>query len=217
MTVVKRDNSKGAALLGVLTTLSGPARKRICLSKGPLSTVHRGSLSGFEESRLKFMFRSFGLLSAFGLGSGVLLPLMLRKISCEGVGIEVVPVIGRLKVTKLLRGCPCRISKKRGRHTTITETLVASPELVLTSRPAKTLSSGSASRLLKMFRQVGRSKRAVLVMARSIGTTDGTKEILFVGSKRIFRRMCGNRRASRRFCRGVSTALAVLTANNRER
>lgn len=217
ITVVKRSNSKGAALLGVLTTLSGPATKRMLLGKGGLISLGRGRVSTFEHRRLNFMFRSFGLLSGFSLGSGVFLPLILSNISCERVRGELTPVTSLLKVRGLLGGCPCRISKKRGRETTITHTVVAGPRLVLTSRPAKTLSSGTASDLLELFGEVGRSKRAVLVIARDAGTTDRTGEILFVGSNRIFRRVCHNGLAGSRLCIGVRSTLVLVAANNRGR
>ncbi len=200
----------------MLTTLSGPASKDIILSKGSFSGVGRSRISTFHESGLNFIFRSFGLLSAFALRSGVCLPLILTNGKCGRVRRHLMPVTRGLNVARLLGGCPCRMSNKRGRETTITHTLVAGPGLVLTSRPANTLSSGTDRRLLSLFDRVGGAKRAVLVMARSIETTDGTDHILFVGSNRIFRRVCHKSGAGRRLCRVISGALAVLRANNNE-
>lgn len=216
ITVVKRSNSNGAALLGVLTSLSGPADKRILLGNEDLSTVKRERVSTFEHSGLKFMFRSFGLLSAFSLGSGVFLPLILSNGPCSRVTGELGPLTRGLKVASVLSGFPCRISNKRGRHTTITETLVAGPRVMLTSRPANTLSSGTSSTLLGLFNSFGRRNRAVLVIARSAGTTSYTGEVVFVGSNRIFGRVCHKDVSGSRVFRGVSSALATVTAENRD-
>lgn len=86
ITVVNRSKSNGAALLGVLTTLSHPARKRMLLGKGGLIAIQRGRVTTFQQRRLNFIFRSFRLLSGFSLGSGVFLPLILSGIPCGRVG-----------------------------------------------------------------------------------------------------------------------------------
>lgn len=209
--VVNTSNSKGAALLGYVSAVSAMDTKRVFLSKASVARVGPGSLTHFHERGLKFVFRSFGLLSALAVSRGVTLTLTVGGIPTKDMRSHVLSVTKGLGVDSVLGGCPCRMSNKRGRHYTYTETVVGGPGLLLTSRPAKTLSDRSSRVLLSAVRDVGRRlETAVLVMARSTFATDCTGHVLFLGSKRVFVRLHGNGSDEDTFFSGVLGILAVV-------
>lgn len=67
ITVIKGSNSNGDALLRVLKKLSAPAGNDIALTKGSLCEVGRSTLTIFHEEGVKFIFRTFGLISSIGI------------------------------------------------------------------------------------------------------------------------------------------------------
>lgn len=214
MKVVKTSNSNGAALLGYVSAVSAIDTKRVCLSKASIARVGRGRVTQFHQRGLKFMFRSFGLLSALAVSRGVTLTLAVGGIPTNRVSKQIQRVTKGLGVASVLSGCPCRISNNRGRQYTYTETVVGRPGLVLTSRPANTLSDRSSRVLLSAVRDVGRSlKTAVLVIARSTFSTDCTGHVLFVESKTVFARVHGKNSSHEAFFRGVLSILAVVKKN----
>lgn len=113
-----------------------------------------------------------------------MLPLKLSK---EGISRTCMgSVVTALKVRGQVCGLPGRLSKKRRREMTVTETLIGHPRVVFTSRPAKGLSSGADSRMVTLLGvATGGCKRAVMVVARSSRVTRITSHVLIVRSKRI--------------------------------
>lgn len=204
--VVKTDNSKGAALLGYVTAIVGPASKRVLLSKTGVDTFSNTGLTRCHKGEVNCLFRSFTLLSGLANERGVLLPLSVRGVSDSVTRGRLGSVTKFLKVASILSGFPTRVSNNRGRHMTTTHDLVSGPSVVLTSRPANTLSAGTTQLLVRGLRRIGRiRKHAVLVIARSPGTTDFYSHVLFVRSNIVFRRLHHGipARAQRRFCTHV--------------
>lgn len=69
---------------------------------------------------------------------------------------------------------------------TVTHTLVAGPRVVLTSRPAKTLSSGADIRIVSLLGRLRRGRKvAVMIMARRDNMTGRASGIVRVGSKLV--------------------------------
>lgn len=137
----KSDKSNGSALVGLLLGRLSPASKAVAISKEGLTHVHRGRIPGCEEG-IKIIFRSFELLGSEGICRGMTFTLGIVNTSATIVGGGIPRV---LSVMKLTTGCgsgPERLSKKRRREMTVTETLIGRPDVLLTSRPANGLSGG---------------------------------------------------------------------------
>lgn len=74
-TVVNPSNSNGSALVRYVTKLSTPSSNGIVIRNLRISSVGRGRLASLHHRRVKFVFRSFGLIPALSTRRGVLLPL----------------------------------------------------------------------------------------------------------------------------------------------
>lgn len=193
ITVVKRSNSKGSAFVGVLNYLSIPASKGCCLGKASMSAVGSGSLSIMQGGRVNFVFRNFGLVTGLATLRGIRLPLVCHKVSQgaeEGLTIR---SLGGIKLRGHVSRGPGRVSKKRRRHITVTETVTTEPPIVLTSRPAKGLSSTSDERVVRVLGKVRESKRALVLVARSGKVTTRTGQIIQVVSKGVRSSVVGRR------------------------
>lgn len=93
---------------------------------------------------------------------------------------------GGLNVRSGLFRVPSRLSKKRRRETTVTETICARPAVLLNSRLAKGLSSKADVSIVGLLGRVyHRCGRALLIIARSRGITTVTSHVVCVGSKGI--------------------------------
>lgn len=65
---------------------------------------------------------------------------------------------------------------------TVTQTLVARPRVVLTSRPAKTLSDGASMRIVRVLGSLRGVKVAVMIIARRDKITGRASGVVRVGS-----------------------------------
>lgn len=112
----------------------------------------------------------------------------------SGGGDCTLGLLGTIKLRRRGSGLPTRLSKKRRRHTTVTITLTGGPSVLLTSRPAKTISAEATSAVCRLFRGLGgRLNVAVVVIARSVTLTNHMSHAILVSSKGMDARGLGGR------------------------
>lgn len=185
ITVVKPSNYNGSALLGVLKALSSPASNGCFFGNGRVSGVKRDRLATFHGKGVNFMFRDFGLVSRLAIFRGIRLPLICLNYQGSRHGQGIVRILSQVGVTRHTKRFPRRLSNKRRRHITVTHTIIASYPLVLTSRPAKGLSSAGKTRIVRLLQRLGKRKAAVIVIARSRQSTDFTRQVVRLLSNQI--------------------------------
>lgn len=184
ITIMKASKSKGSALLRVLNKLSQTASNGICISNGSVFTLGSRRLAVFHEEGVKFIFRSFGLIPILSICRGVILPLRLSKGAISGTFVK--RVTRTLKLGRGLGILPGRLSKKRRRHITVTQTLTTGPTVLLTSRPAKGLSDYASRSIVKLLGAADAGfSRAVIVVARGRRVTRLTSQVVHVRSKQV--------------------------------
>lgn len=186
--VVKPSNYNGSALLGVVKLLSAPANKDVRMTKAEVRDVGSGRLTTFHGGGLKFIFRSFRLVGSLGILSGIRLPLLCHHVDDDRHGQLTRSILTGIKLDRQVHRFPSRLSNNRYRHITITHTVVNGPRVVLTSRPANGLSSEVKTRIVRLLRQLGgRSKQAVIVIARGRRRTGRASQAIHFFSKRRIR------------------------------
>lgn len=166
--VFNPSNSKGAAYLSLLTNLRGPSRKRVLLSKRGVRGVNK---EGLHRGDVSLIFRSCRLFSCVASLRGMVITTRVDLPSMPGgrlVGVyESDLMVIKLSSDRVAQGI-ARLSNKRRREITVTETLVASTGCVLTSRPAKGLSGRGQEGVIRLLRRVTRRRSEYIVMmARS--------------------------------------------------
>ncbi len=88
--------------------------------------------------------------------------------------------------------CPRRLSKKVRRHIVVTVTLVGSPSMIVTSRPAATLSTAARLRILRLVQGLMDGRDKVLLVARSVNIIHRvTAHMVMVCTNQVVRRTAG--------------------------
>lgn len=184
--VMNPDKTNGAALLRVVNALSVPSNNSIIVSNAQIGHVERGRLSTFHGHRVNFIFRFRRLLPRFATLRGMVVPTFVTKEKRRRTGRTTARVLRFVKLTRQTSRGPGRLSKNRGRHITITHTLVGRPTIILTSRPSNDLSARGGRRLRRLFFSLhGHFKRAFIVMARSRKLTRLASQAVRLVSKRV--------------------------------
>lgn len=157
------------------------------MRKRSVCALDARGLTVFQHERVNLVCRFFGLVPALGIRRGVALPYRLSKRAISGGHLS--GLVSRLKLAKERGRLPRRLSNKRRRHMSVKQTLVGHPTVILTSRPAKGLSGGGDSRVIRLLHETGRRcERAVVVVARGLRVTGATSHIVTVRSKGVVER-----------------------------
>lgn len=200
--LVKPGNTNGAAMFGLLAKMCGPSSKGILLSKGSLA---KGGGVRVDGTKVTEAFRGVHLFGRLAILSGIGMKLRgrrrcsaVRKVlelpGCHGMRGRVSRGTVRLLGMFSLRGftscgttgLPC----KRREGLRVTETLTASPGLLLLSRPTTKVGPGRAKRLVSVVHFIeSRFRVAVLLVRRSVGLMDNVyRRLAMLGFNRMLTR-----------------------------
>ncbi len=180
------SNSNGSALLGRLNYLSAPASNRCLLSNAPIERVSGGGQTRLEGEGVNFIFRGCGLLPGAATIRGIRLPLLCGSGCSSGTHHRTtVSTLGTMNLNSEVCRGDGRVDNNRVRHITVTETLIGSPTILLTSRTAKGLSAEASFRVLILFRRLCHRKQAVVFIARGPRVTRCSSEGVFLRSNGV--------------------------------
>lgn len=174
-------------IIGRSNSISVGSRRLIKVDTSRVGTLHKGSVNVVFRSPLTTLGPLVQVKSRVGRG------LSFRAAVSRRRGrTHMVRLLSRIKVPgpRHITGvCPRRLSKKVHRHIVVTVTITYGPSIVVTSRPAATLSIAVRTRVLSLLHSVRRRGRTNMVLvARSLNIiTRATSHITIVCTKRVIR------------------------------
>lgn len=184
--VVKRDNSKGAILVGGLIKLLRPADKGMLCSNHSFIRVD-GGRGIVVQHRVNVVFRDTTLFSSLGILRGIVFPLsVFSGVGCERHIGETRRYLSHIGLVSTRRGCPNRVSNNVRGHITVTHTVIVGPGCLFYSRPGSNLSPGASLIVSRLLSNVaGSCGVAAVVGARSVGSiVNVNRGVYFVYGKR---------------------------------
>lgn len=185
ITVVNTSNSNGSALVGVLNYLSCTASNDCGVGNLRAQRLSSRTLTRLHHSCFNFVFRHCRLLPRLDTVRGIRVPTVCTNATRIGHRNHTESLLTQLKLSKRLARQPDRLSNKRRRHIDVTHTLVGNNRIVLTSRPANTLSAADNGRIVHVLLRLRTTKRAIVLIARSPGITTGTRQVVRIDSNRV--------------------------------
>lgn len=141
--MMKPDNTNGSAFVGVVCQRRGPSDKAVAVSKMGLTALG-GTGMPLVQHGVNIIFRSFGLLRALAICRGITFTLRIVRRRPGGVGGRIVRALSLMNLGRGTEVLPARLSNKRRRHISVTESVMGSPGIIVTSRPAKGLSPSAS-------------------------------------------------------------------------
>lgn len=174
--VVKRDNSKGAMLVGYVINLLAPSGKRLLCSRHGFLTV-KGGRGGTLHQRVKVVFRDTTLFSSVAMLSGIVFPLgVFDGSALHSQAHHTVFYLRHMGLVRTGSGFPKRVDNNVRGHMTVTHTVTLGPRCLFYSRPGSKLSPGASLIVSRLVRSVAqRCGVAALVGARSVGSMVNVK------------------------------------------
>lgn len=174
------DNDNGSALLGVVNLLRGFRSKAIHLFNEEVPKASDEGTVLLHHGRVSFLFRGFKLVRDHAVERGLLVNLRCSRLDAGRGGVQVLRTLRRAKLSGPLGARMCGLSNKRRRQITLTHILLGPSELILTSRPAKSLSSEGESFIVGEVSTLGSYNGAIVIISRSSGFERVDSGIVFL-------------------------------------
>lgn len=186
ITLIKRSNSKGSALMSLLPHCRSIRRKAVAVSKIDVGSIHVSSLhdlvKGIGRRTVLFGSAFFGGVTFNIRGTAV-----RRIVRTTGVtGTRSFVVRGRSNCRAGVNSQNDGLSKNRHRHVDVTHTVLGGPPVLVLSRTASTLSARSRHLMRRTLRHLVGAHAAVTV-TRHLSAVGGTSRVYILCRKRVMR------------------------------
>lgn len=154
LTIINRSNYNGSALTHTLALVRRPSSNSLGVTKRRIAKTG-GTRHGRLHGSIRVIFRDpcTSLGPQRGVNSRLTRPLLVgASLSTTRHHRGIRTVVGRINLQpRRCRHCPRVFSNNRHRHVTLTQTVVLRPGILITSRPASTLSISVRTRILGLF------------------------------------------------------------------
>lgn len=172
LNVVNPGNNKGAALVGYVLKLLGPAAKRVLCRSYPPSPSR---VTGYRLSAIGYRLSVNCLPRCDDVSQGF--PVAMRRIVLSKLddggpltshfatqrhrGTST--IVTHVKLRNVRRHTVNTLDNKRLRHTLLNHTVVSSPRIIVLSRPDACVSGHFRTHLCRLLTRVGGSYTVVLI------------------------------------------------------
>lgn len=196
-TLINPSKDKGDAIVGLYTQFCSPRRKHILFSNIPVGSVRPRDL----VDHVSVIFRSICLFRS-AVHSGVHFKgpnTASRRVVTTTRGTYYRSFVVHLprKCSAVINRNNYALSNNRGRHVSVTHTVLGSTPVVLLSRTATSLSPRGRIRIRgTVSALVG--KHAIVIVTRGLGAVVGTSQVIILRSKQMGRRNARSRLVQRR-------------------
>ena len=208
--IMGESGSGKTTLLNILAALDRPTAGRVVLDGRDLASIPEGRMAAFRRDNLGFVFQEFNLLDTFTLEDNIFLPLVLAGRPYSEMRKRLVPVACQLGIDGILKKYPYEVSGGQKQRAAVARAIITDPRLVLADEPTGALDSRSTDELLRLFGQINRDGRTILMVTHSVRAASHAGRVLFIRDGEVFHQLYRGQQTTEQFYQKISDTLTML-------
>jgi putative ABC transport system ATP-binding protein len=165
--IVGASGSGKTTLMNILGCLDRPTRGRYLLNDQDVSRLNDDRLSAIRNLKIGFVFQSFNLIPELTVLENVEVPLFYKKTPRRKRRSKCIELLEAVGLSKRLKHHPSQLSGGECQRVAIARALVNDPAIVLADEPTGNLDSQSGKEILKLFHELHRAGRTLVVVTHN--------------------------------------------------
>lgn len=208
--IMGESGSGKTTLLNLIAALDKPTEGTIILDGRSIVGVKERQITSFRRDNLGFVFQEFNLLDTFTVEDNIYLPLVLAGISYKEMEARLRPIAAMLGISGLLKKYPYEISGGEKQRAAVARAIITDPKLVLADEPTGALDSKAADELLRLFREINRRGRTILMVTHSARAASNAGRVLFIKDGEVFHQIYRGGCTDQQFYQKIADTLTML-------
>ena len=180
VSIIGPSGSGKSTLMNILGLLDKPTHGQYLLEGQDTSKLSQDKLASLRNKKIGFVFQSFNLLSRTSALDNVALPLVysgLSKSEREQLAKEALEAVG---LGDKLNSKPNQLSGGQQQRVAIARALVSNPQIILADEPTGNLDSKTGTEFIKMFKDINKSGRTVILITHDPEIAKNTKRKIVI-------------------------------------
>ena len=178
------SGSGKSTLLNLCGLIDQPDSGDISIDDQPTGRLSQKDLTLIRREKIGFVFQGFNLVPVMTAFENIEYPLFLAGVGVAARRKQVDEILSRVGLSEQARRRPDELSGGQRQRVAIARALVKKPRLVVADEPTANLDSVTATQIIDLMHELGRSNGTTFVIAthdarvtsrcdRSIVLTDG--------------------------------------------
>ena len=208
--IMGESGSGKTTLLNILAALDKPTAGQVILDGRDLSQIREGQIAAFRRDNLGFVFQEFNLLDTFTLEDNIFLPMVLAGKSHREMSQRLIPIARQLGITELLKKYPYEVSGGQKQRAAVARAIITDPRLVLADEPTGALDSKATDELLRLFGDINKGGRTILMVTHSVRAASHAGRVLFIKDGEVFHQIYRGGCTNEQLYQKISDTLTML-------
>ena len=208
--IMGESGSGKTTLLNILAALDKPTAGQVILDGRDLSQIREGQIAAFRRDNLGFVFQEFNLLDTFTLEDNIYLPMVLAGKSHREMSERLAPIARQLGISELLKKYPYEVSGGQKQRSAVARAIITDPRLVLADEPTGALDSKATDELLRLFGDINRDGRTILMVTHSVRAASHAGRVLFIKDGEVFHQIYRGGCTNEQLYQKISDTLTML-------
>ena len=208
--IMGESGSGKTTLLNILPALDKPTAGQVILDGRDLSQIREGQIAAFRRDNLGFVFQEFNLLDTFTLEDNIYLPMVLAGKSHREMSQRLIPIARQLGITELLKKYPYEVSGGQKQRAAVARAIITDPRLVLADEPTGALDSKATDELLRLFGDINKDGRTILMVTHSVRAASHAGRVLFIKDGEVFHQIYRGGCTNEQLYQKISDTLTML-------
>ena len=208
--IMGESGSGKTTLLNILAALDKPTAGQVILDGRDLSQIREGQIAAFRRDNLGFVFQEFNLLDTFTLEDNIFLPMVLAGKSHREMSERLAPIARQLGISELLKKYPYEVSGGQKQRSAVARAIITDPRLVLADEPTGALDSKATDELLRLFGDINRDGRTILMVTHSVRAASHAGRVLFIKDGEVFHQIYRGGCTNEQLYQKISDTLTML-------
>ena len=208
--IMGESGSGKTTLLNILAALDKPTAGQVILDGRDLSQIREGQIAAFRRDNLGFVFQEFNLLDTFTLEDNIFLPMVLAGKSHREMTQRLIPIARQLGISELLKKYPYEVSGGQKQRAAVARAIITDPRLVLADEPTGALDSKATDELLRLFGDINKDGRTILMVTHSVRAASHAGRVLFIKDGEVFHQIYRGGCTNEQLYQKISDTLTML-------
>lgn len=208
--IMGESGSGKTTLLNILAALDKPTGGSVFLDGMDLSKIKDSASAAFRRDNLGFVFQEFNLLDTFTIEDNIYLPLVLAGNSYKQMHERLVPIAEKLGITELLKKYPYEVSGGQKQRAAVARAIITDPKLILADEPTGALDSKATDELLRLFREINKAGRTILMVTHSVKAASSADRVLFIKDGEVYHQLYRGEQSDEQLYQKISETLTML-------
>ena len=208
--IMGESGSGKTTLLNILAALDKPTAGQVILDGRDLSQIREGQIAAFRRDNLGFVFQEFNLLDTFTLEDNIFLPMVLAGKSHREMSQRLIPIARQLGISELLKKYPYEVSGGQKQRAAVARAIITDPRLVLADEPTGALDSKATDELLRLFGDINKDGRTILMVTHSVRAASHAGRVLFIKDGEVFHQIYRGGCTNEQLYQKISDTLTML-------